>query len=168
PGRTLRPTDGAARRRRRCSHPAPQGFRRRASRRARAPRRASARRSPRRTRARHRRYGARGTHAHSWPSRPKGYHADSVATIALLSPKVAEKVAAGEVIQRPADVVKELVENAVDAIRERRRADPAFPAGAGLVQVELRGGGLELIRVVDDGCGIPPGELELAVARHGT
>ena len=85
----------------------------------------------------------------------------------MLPPAVAEKVAAGEVIQRPADVVKELVENAVDAIRERAAGDPTA-ASRGAVQVELKGGGLELIRVVDDGCGIAAEELELAVARHGT
>ncbi|HEY3080304.1 MAG TPA: DNA mismatch repair endonuclease MutL [Chloroflexota bacterium] len=86
--------------------------------------------------------------------------------IAVLDREVAEKVAAGEVVQRPADAVKELIENAIDAILERPPPDGRGRRGS--IQVEVRGGGLELIRVADDGCGIPAGELELALARHGT
>lgn len=86
--------------------------------------------------------------------------------IAVLSSKVAEQVAAGEVIQRPGDAVKELVENAIDAVLQRRSSEP--DARCGTIQIELRTGGLETIRVVDDGCGIPAAELELALSRHGT
>jgi DNA mismatch repair protein MutL len=72
-----------------------------------------------------------------------------------LPPEVAERIAAGEVIERPASAVKELIENALDA-------------NAREIRIEVRGGGLHLIRVADDGCGIPDAELEHVCLRHTT
>ncbi len=75
--------------------------------------------------------------------------------IKLLDNQTIDKIAAGEVVEKPASVVKELVENAMDA-------------GAKAITVEIKGGGIDLIRITDDGCGIDASQLPKAFLRHAT
>jgi DNA mismatch repair protein MutL len=76
-------------------------------------------------------------------------------SIRRLPSELVNRIAAGEVVERPASALKELIENALDA-------------GASMVSIRLSAGGLELIEVTDDGCGMDPGDMRLALERHAT
>ena len=89
-----------------------------------------------------------GHHA-GWPAMSSG------ARIELLSPRLANQIAAGEVVERPASVIKELLENSLDS-------------GARRIDVEVEQGGVKLLRVRDDGSGIAADDLPLSLARHAT
>ena len=75
--------------------------------------------------------------------------------IRILDAATVGRIAAGEVVERPSSVVKELMENSLDA-------------GATAITVEIRGGGIDYLRVTDNGCGIEPGQVRLAFENHAT
>ena len=75
--------------------------------------------------------------------------------IKILDPSVVGRIAAGEVVERPSSVAKELIENSIDA-------------GATAITVEIRGGGIDYLRVTDNGCGIEPGQVAIAFENHAT
>src|SRR3989442_8929969 len=87
--------------------------------------------------------------------RPKTRIKNRMSRIRLLSETVASQVAAGEVVERPASVVKELIENSIDA-------------DAGRIDIMVRRGGISVVRVIDDGCGMDRDDALLSLERHAT
>ena len=75
--------------------------------------------------------------------------------IVLLDDLTINQIAAGEVIERPSSVVKELTENSIDA-------------GAKNITIDIKNGGISYIRITDDGCGIEPDDMEISFERHAT
>ena len=75
--------------------------------------------------------------------------------INILDKETIDKIAAGEVVERPASIVKELLENSIDA-------------GSSSITVEIKNGGIDLIRITDNGCGIDSKEVKTAFLRHAT
>src|SRR5215470_6870687 len=88
-------------------------------------------------------------------SKTQNLNSSRMGRIRLLPDTVASQVAAGEVVERPASVVKELVENSIDA-------------GARKIEILIRRGGISLVRVIDDGCGMDRDDALLSLERHAT
>jgi DNA mismatch repair protein MutL len=99
--------------------------------------------------------GDRGTGALEVKAERTGPALDLRSPIQVLAPEVVERIAAGEVVERPVSVVRELLDNALDA-------------GAADIRIDVRGGGLRSIRVTDDGAGIPADQVDLAFRHHAT